>query len=190
MRDPGPCVGFLFRCYSDPGRFSMKTPGQVSAKINMRRPADVAQPFGNVQQIARGAGQAVQPGDDEHVVVAHLVEQPGQLGSVALGAGSLLLIQPPAARLTQRPPLKGEVLVVGADAGVAEEHEIVAEVVAESCRCATHICNSEVPSPPRRCGGRGTPKFRDTRPATSRARPYIGFTFRCSPDPIFAQTVT
>ena len=31
--------------------------------------------------------------------------------------------------------------------------------------------------------GRGTPKLRDTHPATSRANPYIGFPFRCSPDP-------
>ena len=31
--------------------------------------------------------------------------------------------------------------------------------------------------------GHGTPKWRGTDPATSRARPYIGFTFRCSPDP-------
>jgi len=109
--------------------------------------AGIAQPFGDVQQVARGAGQAVQPSDDKHVVIPHLVEQPGQFGSVALGAGQLLLIQPPAARLAQRPALERKVLVVGADAGVAEEHGAVAEVVAEPCRCATYICNRKVPGP-------------------------------------------
>jgi len=71
------------------------------------------------------------PGYDKHVVVPHLVEQPGQLGAVALHARQLLLEQPPAACPPQRPALEGEVLVFSADAGVAEEHGTVAEVVAE-----------------------------------------------------------
>jgi len=75
------------------------------------------QAFGHVQQIARGTGQAVQPGNDNHIVVAYLSERTGQLGSVALGTGQLLLKQPPTACVAQRPALKGEILVVGLTAG-------------------------------------------------------------------------
>ena len=49
---------------------------------------------------------AVPTDNDKHAVVPHLVEQPGQFGSVALGAGQLLLMQPPAVRLVQRSALK------------------------------------------------------------------------------------
>ena len=59
-----------------------------------------------------------------------LVKQPGKFGSVARSTRQLSLEQPPAACVAQRLALEGEALVVGADAGVAEEHVTVAEVVA------------------------------------------------------------
>lgn len=45
----------------------------------------------------------------------------------------LLLVQPPAADFAQRPALHGEVLVVGADAGVAEEQGISCLDIVQAC---------------------------------------------------------
>jgi hypothetical protein len=77
-----------------------------------------------------------------------LVEQTGQLGPVALRPGDLLLVDAPAASLLQRRALQGEVLVVGADTRVANEHDgSVADVVAKCLTSATGIATAESPVP-------------------------------------------
>jgi hypothetical protein len=58
----------------------------------------------------------------QHVLLAHLLEQLGQLGPVTLGAGDLLLADPPAASRLQGIELQGEILLLGRDPGVADQH--------------------------------------------------------------------
>jgi hypothetical protein len=82
----------------------------------------LAQLLGDLEQVAGRARQAVEARDHDHVALARLVEQAGQLRPVALGAGDLLLVDAPAAGLLEHGALQGEVLVVGADPGVADEH--------------------------------------------------------------------
>jgi len=60
--------------------------------------------------------------DSDDIVLADLVEQSRELRPRARGARDLLLVDASAAGLLQGGTLQGEVLVVGADAGIADEH--------------------------------------------------------------------
>jgi hypothetical protein len=102
-----------------PGRAGGVGPGLAQ---RAQAGAGLAQLLGDPQQVAGRAGQAVEAGDHGHVALARLVEQAGELRPVAPGAGELLLVDPPAAGLLERGALQGEVLVVGAGPGAAEEH--------------------------------------------------------------------
>ena len=76
--------------------------------------------LGNVQQVACAARQAVQPGDCHHVAGAQMIEHAGQLNPVAPGTRDLFCKNPGAAGRVQLGPLIGQVLVLGADADIAE----------------------------------------------------------------------
>src|SRR3954468_24558480 len=78
--------------------------------------------LGDLEQVAGGAGQAVETLDHDDVALAYLLEQAVQLRPVASGAGDLLLMDAPATALLQRQALQGKALVVAADSGVADEH--------------------------------------------------------------------
>ena len=104
----------------------------------------ITKPLSRVQQVTSGASKAVKPCDNEHILVAHLVKQSRQLGTVALSTGKLLLIDATATHLSQRAALKGKVLVVGTNARIAQEHGIVAKVVEKVLAYATDICNNEM----------------------------------------------
>src|SRR3954471_10445483 len=82
----------------------------------------LAQLLGDLEQVAGRAGQAVKAVGQDDIALAYLLEQAVQLRPFASGAGDLLLMDAPAAGLLQRQALKGEVLVVGADSRVADEH--------------------------------------------------------------------
>jgi hypothetical protein len=59
--------------------------------------------------------------------------------------GDLLLVKASAAGFLQRRALQGEILVVSAEPGVADEHGgSVANIVAKVLPSATDICNSEM----------------------------------------------
>ena len=77
--------------------------------------------LGDLQEVAGGAGQAIQARHRHHVAVAQMIEQPPQLGPVALRAAELFLKNPSAAGFAQRGPLLGEVLALGGHAGVADQ---------------------------------------------------------------------
>jgi hypothetical protein len=82
----------------------------------------VAQLLGSLEQVTGRARQPAKAIDHDHILLAHMVEQAGQLRPVTPHAGELLLVEAPAAGLLERGALQGEVLVVGADPGVAHEH--------------------------------------------------------------------
>jgi hypothetical protein len=84
--------------------------------------AGVAQQFGDLQQVTFRAGQAIEAGDNQHVLFADVIEQTRELRPVARGTGHFLLEDPPIPRFLQRGALEGEVLVVSTDPGVADEH--------------------------------------------------------------------
>ncbi len=76
----------------------------------------------DVLQILHRPGQAIDAGDDQGVALAQEVEQDLQLAPpVAAGTGGLLGADDVAAGRLQRRALDGEILVDGADAGVAVE---------------------------------------------------------------------
>jgi hypothetical protein len=76
----------------------------------------------NLQQITGRAGQAIKAGDNQHVLFADVIEQTRELRPIARSAGHFFLEDPPTPRFLQRGALKGEVLVVSTDPGVADEH--------------------------------------------------------------------
>jgi len=80
----------------------------------------VPQPLGDVEQVACRAGQPIEAGDHDHILRAHVVEQPVQLRPVAPRPGHLLRVGSPAARLTKRLALEGEALVISGHASVAK----------------------------------------------------------------------
>ena len=61
--------------------------------------AGLAQLLGDLEQVTGRASQAVEAVDHDHVGLAHLVEQAGELRPITPGTGELLLVDPPAAGL-------------------------------------------------------------------------------------------
>ena len=73
-----------------------------------------------VQQVKGGAGQTVEPGDDEYVTLGQGGERPGQLGPVGSRPAHGLLEHGIAPLGSQLLKLGGEGLAGGGDAGVAD----------------------------------------------------------------------
>ena len=125
------------------------------------------EPLGNVEQVARRAREPVEAGHHDHVLLAQVAEQTGQFGPVATCSGALLRVDPPAASVAQRRTLECEVLVVGADASIAEEHGAVrAGSVVQNCIGTPSFCNglprqAKCPSCLARSAWRETAEFRD-----------------------------
>jgi len=76
---------------------------------------------GERQQILDGAAEPVELPDDEGVAGAQVVEGRGQAGAVGLPGGDLLLEDAEASGGVQGVELELEVLLVGGDAGEADE---------------------------------------------------------------------
>ena len=76
----------------------------------------------NLDQVLERAPQPVEPPDRERVARAQHFQQSEQLGPVGLAAGLLLFVDTLTPGVDQGVSLKVEVLVVGADAGVADSH--------------------------------------------------------------------
>src|SRR3954451_8066842 len=72
--------------------------------------------------MAGRASQPIEPGDDDHVILAQLIDKARELRPVATGTGDLLLEQPLATCAMQPLALVVEVLVVGGDTCVAQLH--------------------------------------------------------------------
>jgi hypothetical protein len=73
-----------------------------------------------------------------------MIEQPCQLGTVAARARELLFVDPAAASLGECGALKIEVLVVGRNPRVAEQHRrnLIANVIAKCYLFAIEFCNA------------------------------------------------
>jgi hypothetical protein len=73
-----------------------------------------------------------------------MIEQPCQLGTIPARARELLFVNTAAAGLGERGALKVEVLVVGRNPRVAEQHRrnLIANVIAKCYLFATEFCNA------------------------------------------------
>ena len=80
--------------------------------------------LGNVEQVAGAACQAIEPGDEDNIALAKVIEQTAQFRTLTLGTGDLLGIEATTTNIRELFALEGEVLGVGADAGVAEVHGV------------------------------------------------------------------
>jgi hypothetical protein len=80
--------------------------------------------FQDIQQVAGGAGQPVEPGHHQHVTWLEPLDHPGELGSIAPRAARLLRINLGASRGPQLGQLTGQVLFAGAHTGVSEVHGV------------------------------------------------------------------
>lgn len=78
--------------------------------------------LGDIEQVAGRARQSVEAVDDDDITVAKMVEQPRQLRPAAVRSRELLFIYPRAPGLAERGALQLEVLVVGRDPCVADQH--------------------------------------------------------------------
>ncbi len=94
----------------------------------MQAGAGLLDALGNIQQVARAARQAVQPGDNHHIAGTQVIERHGQLNPVVPGAGDLLRKNPDAAGRVQLRPLVGQILVFGADTGIAQQQAAADQV--------------------------------------------------------------
>src|SRR3954447_1887514 len=109
--------------------------------------------------MAGRACQPIEPGDDDHVILAQLIDKARELRPIATGTGDLLLEEPLATCAMQPLALLVEVLVVGGDTRVAQLHRALpafAEHPAKEPISAREICNGQgidlqrAPSPSRK----------------------------------------
>jgi hypothetical protein len=105
--------------HHSPGRAGRVGPGLAE---QAQPGAGLAQPLGDLEQVAGRAGQAVEAVDHDDIALAYLLEQAVQLRPVAPCSRDLLLVDALAAGLFQGGALQREVLVVGADPSIADEH--------------------------------------------------------------------
>ncbi len=77
--------------------------------------------LGDFQQVAGGAGEPVQARDRHHVAGAQMIEQPPQLGPVALRPADLFLEDAGASGFAQSGALLGQILALGGHASVADQ---------------------------------------------------------------------
>jgi len=73
------------------------------------------------EQVADGAGEAVEAHDDQGVVGPDVAQQPGQHGPAAVGAGGVLLQDGAAAGGAQRVALRVGALLLGRDPRITQE---------------------------------------------------------------------
>jgi hypothetical protein len=78
--------------------------------------------LGDLQQTTCRSGQPVETRHDHHITGTKLIEHPSQFRTTAPRARGFLLVDPLAADILERRALPGEILVLGRDAGVADEH--------------------------------------------------------------------
>src|SRR5215469_548735 len=81
--------------------------------------ASLADRVEDVQQIARRARQAIEPGDDQHIALLETLEDLRKLGAVGLRTAHLLAVDLGATSGMERGILGRQGLAVGADAGIA-----------------------------------------------------------------------
>jgi len=85
----------------------------------MRAPA--FEVFDDGEEVADGAGEAVEAHDHEDIAGADLAHQPGEDGAGARGAGAVFLVEDLVAGGAKFVDLSVGGLVFGGDAGVADE---------------------------------------------------------------------
>ena len=78
--------------------------------------------FHDREHIAQGARELVQLPDHDHIPGAELLEQPEELWTFPAPPGSLLAEDEFATRRFERRHLSRRVLIVGGNAGVADQH--------------------------------------------------------------------
>jgi hypothetical protein len=93
-------------------------------RLGQRAQTDAARTevLDGLDQLLERAGEAVELPDHERVARAHAGEGGLERRAVALRAGGLLLEHPAAAGAVQRVELRGEVLLLGRDPRVADQH--------------------------------------------------------------------
>jgi hypothetical protein len=79
------------------------------------------QPFYALEQVANGAGEAVETNDDEYVAGGDLAHQLGQHRPRARGAGAVLLMDQAAADRLEFVDLGVSRLILGRDTGIANK---------------------------------------------------------------------
>ncbi len=108
-----------------------QTPGgRCGVDVLGQRPEPRAVPLDGVhdiEQIARGTGEAVVFGDGDHVAPAKLIEQAVQLRPAACRAGDLVSEDPLGTRRLQGIELAVQALVFCADPGVSDDLEVLCQ---------------------------------------------------------------
>ena len=93
-------------------------------RLGQRAQADalLAHGLDGLDQLLERARQAIQLPDHQRVALAHVAECRLELGPLTLRAGGLLLVDLGAPGRGERIQLQGEILLLGRDPGVADEH--------------------------------------------------------------------
>ena len=93
------------------------------ASVSERRPTSrVAELLDGLDQLLERAGEAIQLPHHQGVALAHVLERRLEGRPLALRARGLLLEHPAAAGRLQGIELQGEILLLGRDPGVADQH--------------------------------------------------------------------
>ena len=109
--------------------------GRVGPGLGQRAQARLGlfDQFGDVQQIAGRARQPIEAVHNHHIAAAEMIEQPRQFRTIAARARELLFVNPRAAGLAECGALKVEVLIVGRNPRIPDQHRrnSVANIVAK-----------------------------------------------------------
>jgi hypothetical protein len=98
----------------------------------------VADHFNYLEQVAGGAGQAIELPDGYDVTFAKLIKHPVQFGSITISPGDLFAEDSCTTCLLEGIDLKSESLVFGRNASVANFHSAVTKSFAKYIAMTTH----------------------------------------------------